>query len=105
MNVPAPQSLLRSCAYQRRPLSAVPNCTAFPGSPTRPSPRNSGMGISHPLHGFDSPNPSAQIQNGPLAHFVFVVEMMGIEPMSESIFTVLSPSASYALLFRFINRP
>jgi len=34
-----------------------------------------------------------------------LVEMMGIEPMSESIFTGLSPSAAFALKFRVIKRP
>lgn len=34
-----------------------------------------------------------------------LVEMMGIEPMSESIFTGISPSAAYDLLFRLITRP
>ena len=34
-----------------------------------------------------------------------LVEMMGIEPMSESIFTEISPSAAYDLGFRFISRP
>ncbi len=29
-----------------------------------------------------------------------MVEMMGIEPMSESIFTGFSPSAAFVLMFR-----
>lgn len=35
----------------------------------------------------------------------FLVEMTGIEPVSESIFTGISPSAAHDLLFRLFCRP
>ena len=35
----------------------------------------------------------------------FMVEAMGIEPMSESIFTGVSPSAAFVLKFRLGQRP
>jgi len=34
-----------------------------------------------------------------------LVEMMGVEPMSESIFTGISPGAAFVLKFRFRQRP
>lgn len=34
-----------------------------------------------------------------------LVEMTGIEPVSESIFTGISPSAAHDLLFRLFCRP
>ena len=34
-----------------------------------------------------------------------MVEAMGIEPMSESIFTGVSPSAAFVLKFRLKHRP
>jgi len=34
-----------------------------------------------------------------------MVEVMGIEPMSESIFTGTSPSAAFVLKIRFLQRP
>ena len=37
--------------------------------------------------------------------FYFMVEAMGIEPMSESIFTGVSPSAAFVLKFRLKHRP
>jgi len=37
--------------------------------------------------------------------FMFMVEVTGIEPVSESIFTGFSPSAAFVLLFRFLQRP
>ena len=37
--------------------------------------------------------------------FPYLVKVMGIEPMSESISTAASPSAAYDFLFRFRQRP
>ena len=39
------------------------------------------------------------------AGYHVMVEMMGVEPMSESISTGFSPSAAYALLIRVTTRP
>ena len=37
--------------------------------------------------------------------FISMVEVVGVEPTSESISTGLSPSAVNVLLFRFFQRP
>ena len=48
-----------------------------------------------------------EIKNGSIkgSVFYFMVEAMGIEPMSESIFTGVSPSAAFVLKFRLKHRP
>ena len=38
-------------------------------------------------------------------YFYFLVKVMGIEPMSESISSGISPSAAFVLKFRVIRRP
>ena len=56
-------------------------------------------------YGFNSHLSRYEIKKRPMASFYFMVEMMGIEPMSESASSGVSPSAAIVLKFRFAGRP
>ena len=51
------------------------------------------------------PNEIKKTDQRRIRFFYFMVEAMGIEPMSESIFTGVSPSAAFVLKFRLKHRP
>ena len=94
-------SLLQSLAYSRQAPYAVLICTVSLHS----------LLLTH-FHTnqaweFSIPSifPTDMTKPAHLGGLSCLVEMMGIEPMSESISSGISPSAAFVLKFRFIRRP